>query len=73
VLPDPSCQAWLEKFHLRWVAHALSINQKSQTMSYSKFILTILMEQKASGFQWIIIGDAGRFFVGFPRKEVWAA
>jgi hypothetical protein len=42
-------------------------------MSYSKLILTVLMEQKASGFQWIIIGDAGWFFLGFPRKAVWAA
>jgi hypothetical protein len=47
----------LKKFRLRRVPHALSINQKSERVSYSKFLLRALMEQKASGFQRIITGD----------------
>jgi hypothetical protein len=46
----------LKRFHLRWVLHALSIGHKSETVSSSKLLLTVLREQKASGFQQIITG-----------------
>jgi hypothetical protein len=73
VLADLSRQAWPEKFHLRWVSHALPISQKSERMVYSKLLLTALMEQKASGFQRIITGDEPWFFLYYPRDSVWAA
>jgi hypothetical protein len=57
MIADPSRQAWFERFHLRWVPHALSVNQKGERVSYSKFLLMALMEQKASGFQRTITRD----------------
>jgi hypothetical protein len=73
MLADPSRQAWLEKFYLREVSHALSINQKSERVLYSKLRLTALMEQKASGFQPIITGTELWFFFSSPLDSVWAA
>jgi hypothetical protein len=46
----------LKKIHFRWISQTLSINQKNERVSYSKLLLTALMEQQASGFQWIING-----------------
>jgi hypothetical protein len=63
----------LKPFHLRWVLHALYINQKSERMSYLKLRLTAFLEQKASGFQGIITGDESWFFFRCPRDLVWAA
>jgi hypothetical protein len=48
VLADPSRQAWLEKSYFRWVPHAVSINQKSERVSYSNFLLMALISQRAS-------------------------
>jgi hypothetical protein len=42
-------------------------------MSYSKVILTALLEQKASGFQRIVIGDEAWCFLDFPFESIWAA
>jgi hypothetical protein len=59
----------LKKFHLRWVPHALLVNQKSETVSYSKFLLTALIEQKASGCQRIIARES-RFSFYYSRDTV---
>jgi hypothetical protein len=66
---DPSRQAWLEKFHLYWVPHVVSIDQKSERMSYSKLLLMALMEQIASDFQHIITGDELWFFFDYRRDS----
>jgi hypothetical protein len=66
VLGEPSGHGWFGKFHLRWVPYALSINQKSERVSYSKLLLMVLMEQKASGFQRIITVDESRFSFIIP-------
>jgi hypothetical protein len=62
----------LNKFHLRGVPHVLSINQKSETASHSKLLLTALMEEKASGFQWIITENESWFVFDYRRDSVWA-
>jgi hypothetical protein len=62
----------LKKFPLRWVRHALSIDQKNERMSYSKPLLTALMEQKANGFRRIITGDESWFLFHDPRDSIWA-
>jgi hypothetical protein len=49
------------------------MNQKGETVSYSKLLLMALMEQKANVFQKIITGDESRFFHYYPRDSVWAA
>jgi hypothetical protein len=36
-------------------------------------LLTALMQQKASDFQWIITGDESWFFLCCPRDSVWVA
>jgi hypothetical protein len=59
-----------KKFHLCRVPRALLINQKSESVSYSKLLLTELMEQKASSFHRIISGDESRFFFYYPRDLV---
>jgi hypothetical protein len=41
-------------------------------MSYSKILLTALMEQKARGFQRIVAGDELWFFLYYPRDSFWA-
>jgi hypothetical protein len=71
VLTDPSRQAWLEKVHLHWVPHALSINRKSERVPHSKLLLTVLMEQKVSSYQQIVTGD--EFFLHYPRDSIWTA
>jgi hypothetical protein len=63
----------LKRFHLRWVPHVLSINQKSEMISYSKLILTTLMEQKVSGFQWIVTRDESWFLILYPHGLIWVA
>jgi hypothetical protein len=63
----------LKTFHFRCVPLALSINQKNQRVLYSKLLLTALREQKASGFQRIIIGDESWFFFDHLRDSVRAA
>jgi hypothetical protein len=42
-------------------------------VSYSKVILTALMEQKASGFQRIITGNEPWFVFYYLGDSVWAA
>jgi hypothetical protein len=42
-----------KELHFRWTPHALSINHKSERVSYSRILLTTLMEQRAGGFQQI--------------------
>jgi hypothetical protein len=37
-------ELWLQKFHFRWVLHALSSNQKSERVTYSSLLLAILEE-----------------------------
>jgi hypothetical protein len=73
VLVDPLRQACLEKSHLHWVPHALSNNQKGERVSYSKLLLTALMEQKANGRQQIITGDESWFLLYYPHDSVLAA
>jgi hypothetical protein len=58
--------------HLRWVPNALLITQKSERASYSKRLLTGSMEQKASGFQRLAIGDESWSFPYYLRDSVWA-
>jgi hypothetical protein len=60
----------LKTFHLRWVPHALSISQQSERVSYSKFLLTELVEQKASRLQEIITGDEPWFFFYYSRDSI---
>jgi hypothetical protein len=55
------------------VLYALSINQKSERVSFSKILLTALMDQKASGFQLMITGDESWFFLDYLRDSVWVA
>jgi hypothetical protein len=50
---DPSGQVWL-KNHILARAHSLSINRTSERVSYSKLLLTALIEQKANGLDRII-------------------
>jgi hypothetical protein len=66
---DPSRQFWLERFHPGWMPDAPSISQKGERVSYLKFLLMALMEQKASGLQRIIIGDESRFFRYYARDS----
>jgi hypothetical protein len=54
-------------------AHTLSINQKSERVSYSKLLLTSLMEPKASEFQRIFTRNELRLFFHYPRDSVWGA
>jgi hypothetical protein len=54
---DPSQHVGLKKFHLGWVLHALSTNQKCERISCLKLLLTARMKQKASGFQRIATAD----------------
>jgi hypothetical protein len=63
----------LKTFHLRWVPHARSMDQKSERVSYSKLTLTALTEQKARGFQRIIAGNELSVFLCNFRNSVRAA
>jgi hypothetical protein len=70
MLADPLQQAWVAKSLLHWVPLALSINQESERILYSKLIL---MEQKVSSLRPIITADESRFFLYYSRDSVWVA
>jgi hypothetical protein len=73
VFADPSRQARLEKFHFHWVPHALSVDQKTKRVLYSKLLLMALMEQKAGGLQRIITKDERWFLLYYPPDSIWVA
>jgi hypothetical protein len=54
------------------VPHAQSIDQKNERALYSTVVLTGLLKQRASSFQWIIIGNDACFFLYCPRDSIWA-
>jgi hypothetical protein len=59
-------------FHLGWVLHVLSINWKRERVSCLKLLRIALIEQKASYFQRITIGDKSWFFLYYLRDSVCA-
>jgi hypothetical protein len=61
----------LKKFHLRWVPHALSSNQKSERVSDSRLLLAALDQNEATLFQGVITGDESWFFLYYPRDSIW--
>jgi transposase len=61
----------LKKFHLRWVPHALSSNQKNERVSDSRLLLVALEQNKATLFQGVITGDESWFFLYYPRDSMW--
>jgi hypothetical protein len=72
---DPSRQAWLEKIsYSLGTAWPLGQSQKRKSViSEALLPLTLLTEEKASGFRRIIIGDELWFFFYCPLDSVWAA
>jgi hypothetical protein len=62
----------LPKFHLRWVPHELSSNQKSECVTYSSLLLEVLEEAHRTGFERIITGDELWFFLSYPHDSAWA-
>jgi histone-lysine N-methyltransferase SETMAR len=52
-----------QKFHLRWVPHALSSNQKSERVTYSSLLLEVLEEAQRTGVERVITGDESWFFL----------
>jgi histone-lysine N-methyltransferase SETMAR len=63
----------LKKFHLRWVPHSISSNQKSERVSYSNLLLAALEESRQTGFERLITGDESWFYISYPHESVWAA
>jgi hypothetical protein len=63
----------LKKCHHCCVPHTLSIDRKNERVSYSKLFLTVLMEEKVSGFLRSITGEESWFFFYHPWDSVWAA
>jgi hypothetical protein len=61
----------LQKFHLRWVSHVLSSNQKSERVTYSSLLLEVLEEAQRTGFERIITGDESWFFLSYPHNSAW--
>jgi transposase len=62
----------LKKFHLRWVPHALSSNQKSERVSCPRLLLAAVEQNEATRFQDVITGDESWFFLYYPRDSMWA-
>jgi hypothetical protein len=62
----------LQQFHLRWVPHALSPNQKSERVTYSNLLLEVLEEAQRTGFERVITGDESSFFLSDPHNSAWA-
>jgi hypothetical protein len=62
-----------QKFHLRWVPHALSSNQMSERVTYPSRLLEVLEEAQRTDFERVITSDESWFFLSYPRKSAWAA
>jgi hypothetical protein len=69
---DPSGRIGVAKFHFHWVSHALSSNQMSERVTYSRLLLEVLEKAQRTGFERMIIGDESRFFPSYPHNSVWA-
>jgi hypothetical protein len=73
VLVDSSQQPWLKKIPFSMSAEC-PINQlEERKLSYSKLLLTGLMEQEASSFQRMITGGDLWFFFSYRCDSVWVA
>jgi hypothetical protein len=62
----------MQRFHLRWVLHALDTNQKAKRVTLSHGILSVLSSIRFTGFQSLTTGDKSRFFRSCPRDLAWA-
>jgi transposase len=62
----------LKKFHLRWVPHSLTPNQKSERVTLSGQLLRELEESQADNFERVITGDESWFFLYYPHESAWA-
>jgi hypothetical protein len=61
------------KFHLRWIPHPLSSNQRSARITDSSLLLEVLEDAQRPGFERIITGDESWFFLYSPHNSAWAA
>jgi hypothetical protein len=59
----------LQKFHLRWVLHALFLNQQSKCVTYSSLLLEVLEEAQRIGFERVITRDESWFFLSSPHDS----
>jgi hypothetical protein len=61
----------LQKFHVRWVPHALSSNQQHARITYSSLLLEVLETTQRTGFQRIITGHESWFSLYSSHDSVW--
>jgi hypothetical protein len=59
----------LKKFHLRWVPHSLTTNQKGERVTFSAQPLRELEESQANTFERVITGDKSWFFPYYPHES----
>jgi hypothetical protein len=62
----------LQQFHLRWVPHARSSNQKSERVTDSSPLLEVLEEPQRTDFERMITGDESWFFLSDSHHSAWA-
>jgi hypothetical protein len=60
----------VNRFHLRWVPHALDTNQKAERVTLSYGILSVLQNVRPTRFQSVITGDEPWFFLCHPGDSI---
>jgi hypothetical protein len=63
----------LKKFHLRWVPHSLTPNQKGERVILSAQLLRELEESQANNFERLITVDESWFFRYYPHESAWVS
>jgi hypothetical protein len=63
----------LIKFHLHWIPHSPTADQKSGRVGYSRQLLAILGQQQPMDFEYVITGDASWFYSYNPPDAALAA
>jgi hypothetical protein len=62
----------LTKFHLPWIPHTLTEDQKSERVTYSRQLLATLEQQRPMDFEHIITEDESWFYLCNPPDSAWA-
>jgi hypothetical protein len=62
----------VQKFHHRWVLHALWSSQKSKGVGHSSLLCEVLEEAQRIGFELVITANEFWFFLSHRHNSAWA-
>jgi histone-lysine N-methyltransferase SETMAR len=60
----------LQKFNLRWIPHSLDDPHKTERVSLSRDLLTVLKKDQRKGFAQVITGDESWFYFDSLHQSI---